>query len=73
MQELNPTLSQEEELDTWQIQLLQQKNLLEDCQREKGHQSCMSCTLVMDCVLRDKYVQSVYESMSKGSTGGFEF
>ena len=46
------------------------KNLLalQECQTKMGKQSCLQCEKVLDCPTRDKYVKSVYESMSKGST-----
>ncbi len=49
------------------------KEELESCQNGKGFDSCMKCEQVIGCELRSHYVKSVYESMSKGETGGFEF
>ncbi|MDA3048871.1 hypothetical protein OFN98_00630 [Campylobacter sp. JMF_15 NE4] len=51
------------------------KNLaiLQDCQAQNGLQSCSQCEKILDCQTRDKYVKAVFESMSKGSTGDFEF
>jgi len=46
---------------------------LQDCQKEKGHASCLKCEKVIGCELRKAYVQTTYESMSKGEIGGFEF
>jgi len=31
------------------------------------------CDKLFECALRDEYVKAVYESMSKGQGGGFEF
>ncbi len=42
-------------------------------QGEKALKSCSSCEHYFTCVLRVDYVKSVYNSMSKGETGGFEF
>ncbi len=60
-------------LDEWQIALKQKKSELEACQSEHQVKSCMGCEKLLDCVVRDSYVQAVYDSMSKGSGGGFEF
>ncbi len=63
MQESNPF---EERLSDM-IQKLQQ------CQQDKGFDSCMKCEKLIGCELRKEYVQVTYESMSKGEIGGFEF
>ena len=46
---------------------------LKQCQKDKGHSSCMKCDKLIGCELRKQYVQVTYESMSKGEIGGFEF
>lgn len=63
----------EEVLDQWQITLKQKKNELERCQQEKHLTSCLKCEKILDCTVRDSYVKAVYDSMSKGKGGGFEF
>jgi len=63
----------EEVLDEWQITLQQKKSKLEACQLEKDLKSCMACEKILECEVRDAYVKAVYESMSKGTGGGFEF
>jgi len=63
----------EEILDQWQIALKQRKSELEACQAEHQLKSCLKCEKVLDCEVRDAYVSAVYDSMSKGSGGGFEF
>jgi hypothetical protein len=63
----------EEVLDEWKIALVQKKSELEKCQVENGVKSCMQCTKLLECELRDTYIKSVYDSMSKGTGGGFEF
>jgi hypothetical protein len=63
----------EEILDQWQIALKQRKSELETCQTEHQVKSCLKCEKVLDCEVRDAYVSAVYDSMSKGSGGGFEF
>ncbi|WP_295421317.1 hypothetical protein [Sulfurovum sp.] len=63
----------EEVLDEWQITLKQKKTQLETCQKEHHVDSCMKCEKLLDCALRDAYIKAVYDSMSKGKGGGFEF
>lgn len=46
---------------------------IESCQRDKELNSCSICEFYLACGLRSDYVKSVYNSMSKGDTGGFEF
>ena len=46
---------------------------LRACQKEHVLASCSHCEHYLDCELRNTYVRIVYESMSKGDTGGFEF
>ena len=60
-------------LDEWQIALQQKKAELQRCQEEKKVESCMKCDFILECELRESYVKAVYESMNKGSGGGFEF
>ena len=60
-------------LDEWQIALLQKKGELEACQKEKHLQSCMKCEKLLVCEVREAYVKAVYDSMNKGTGGGFEF
>ena len=63
----------EKVLDEWQITLKQKKVELEACQVEHAIKSCMKCEKLLDCTLRDSYIKAVYDSMSKGEGGGFEF
>lgn len=67
-----------QELDQWEENL--EKILLElnACQNSIfGTTSCKPkenyCEKFFECELRKKYVIAVYESMNKGSGGGFEF
>jgi len=60
-------------LDEWQITLKQKKVELENCQKEHNVSSCLKCDKLLSCELRDTYVKAVYDSMSKGKGGGFEF
>jgi len=63
----------EEVLDAWQIALKQKRFELEACQKEHHLKSCMKCEKLLDCTLRESYIKAVYDSMSKGKGGGFEF
>lgn len=63
----------EQVLDEWQIILTQKKEALENCQINYEVKSCMKCEKLLDCTVRDAYIKAVYDSMSKGKGGGFEF
>jgi hypothetical protein len=60
-------------LDTWERKLEEQIKLLQQCQNQKSLQGCEACELFFECDTRKSYVVAVYESMNKGSGGGFEF
>ncbi|BFU77228.1 hypothetical protein ALC152_04430 [Arcobacter sp. 15-2] len=59
--------------DKWQVALDAELLILKKCQLEKSLDSCMKCEHLLECTTRDKYIKVVYESMNKGSGGGFEF
>ena len=61
------------ELDKWELALEKKLKELKACQEEKKLQSCMKCSEILECRLRKEYVNAVYESMNKGTGGGFEF
>jgi len=61
------------ELDKWQLALEAKLKELYECQEKEGLKSCFDCPKLFDCQLRKEYVKAVYESMNKGSGGGFEF
>ncbi len=63
----------EQVLDEWQILLAQKKMELEACQKQHHLSSCLKCDQLLDCQIRDTYIKAVYDSMSKGKGGGFEF
>ena len=63
----------EKVLDEWQLILIKKKDELETCQKEHQLSSCMKCEKLLDCPIRDGYIKAVYDSMSKGEGGGFEF
>jgi len=59
--------------DKWQLALDEQLVVLKQCQTSHGFDSCMKCSEILQCTIRDTYIKVVYESMNKGSGGGFEF
>jgi len=69
----NSNITSEVEVDIFQQKLLGAKKDLEQCQSEKELTSCSLCDSYLQCDTRRTYVQAVYDSMSKGETGGFEF
>lgn len=60
-------------LDVWQQTLVEKKSALEACQKSQGLATCMTCEKLLACEVREAYVKAVYDSMSKGTGGGFEF
>ena len=62
-----------EQKDKFELFLDEMVIKLQDCQKEKNHKSCSKCEFYFGCALREEYVNAVYNSMSKGDTGGFEF
>lgn len=56
----------EEELEAWYQKITA-------CQERKGVGSCLKCSLVLECVDRKNFVQSVHASMNKGKQGNFDF
>jgi len=60
-------------IDEWDLKLDDKLLELKKCQKSNSLNSCKPCDKFFDCELRKKYVTAVYESMNKGSTGGFEF
>ena len=68
-------MSEHEEIviDEWDLKLDKELSNLKTCQESHNLNSCMPCEQFFECELRKKYVLAVYESMNKGSGGGFEF
>ncbi len=64
---------QSTELDDWEQKLEVKLSELKECQNSKQFDSCSKCSEFFECVLRKEYIKAVYESMNKGSVGGFEF
>ena len=65
--------NQEIQLDEWELELQVKKTELQNCQQQQGVDSCLKCSQLLNCQLRDSYVHAVYSSMNKGASGGFEF
>ena len=61
------------EKDKFELYLDEMLIKLQSCQKDRAVQSCSKCEQFFGCELRDEYVKAVYNSMSKGDTGGFEF
>ncbi|MDF1879371.1 hypothetical protein JHD46_06940 [Sulfurimonas sp. SAG-AH-194-C20] len=59
--------------DKFQLFLDEMLEKLQTCQVSKGYKSCSLCEFYFGCEIRDEYVKAVYNSMSKGAAGGFEF
>ena len=57
----------------WQVNLDAEIVILKQCQINNNVNSCIKCQKILNCEVRDKYIKIVYESMNKGSGGGFEF
>ncbi len=60
-------------IDQWQLNLENKLKDLQSCQGSNALKSCTPCSEFFDCEKRKTYVTAVYESMNKGSGGGFEF
>ena len=65
--------SNNQSLDEWEQKLEVKLAELKKCQEDTHMPSCTPCPKFFECELRKAYVIAVYESMNKGSTGGFEF
>ena len=59
--------------DKFEIHLDEMIEKVQTCQIQRGMKSCSDCEHYLACELRTEYIKSVYNSMSKGDTGGFEF
>ena len=59
--------------DKFELHLQEMLVKLQECQEQKAMKSCSDCEHFLSCELRTDYIKSVYNSMSKGATGGFEF
>ena len=60
-------------LDKFELALEDEIKNLQECQISMSVKTCSDCDKLFDCAIRKKYVDAVYNSMSKGGGGGFEF
>lgn len=61
------------EKDKFELHLDEMIKEVQACQENRTLKTCSLCEEYLDCKLRNDYIKSVYNSMSKGETGGFEF
>lgn len=66
-------MNNQEALDEWELKLEEKLHVLQQCQTSKNFLGCEPCEVFFECEIRKTYVVAVYESMNKGSSGGFEF
>ncbi len=59
--------------DEYTQNLNDKTTLLQQCQQNKGYISCLKREQLIGCQVRQEYVKAVYESMSKGQHGDFDF
>lgn len=59
--------------DKYILALEEATTRLKECQTDKDTNSCFKCLVGLECSLRIDYVNKVYESMSKGKEGQFNF
>ncbi|MCD8213328.1 MAG: hypothetical protein LUC34_04690 [Campylobacter sp.] len=65
--------AQNEQKDTFELALEEKVEALLQCQKQNELKSCSDCEKFFDCLTRKEYVDACYNSMSKGSSGGFDF
>ena len=71
---MNETLSTDTlNTDIFTQRLEGKSRLLQQCQQSKSFSSCSKCESFLACETRQEYVKAVYESMSEGQQGGFDF
>ncbi|MGH1600234.1 hypothetical protein [Campylobacter majalis] len=66
-------MSENIQKDSFELKLEEDKKTLQQCQESKNLKSCFDCDKLFECETRKRYVDSAYNSMSKGAGGGFEF
>jgi len=67
------TNMEEVSFDEWDLKLQNRLKELKSCQEQHKVKSCLNCSKLLDCKIRDSYIHAVYSSMNKGVGGGFEF
>jgi len=53
--------------------LKEKSEKLKKCHQDKRVESCLNCEDMEKCQIREEYIKSVYQYMSKGESGGFSF
>jgi hypothetical protein len=66
-------VGQNNKKDIWQEKLDIELEKLQKCQKSLNITDCQECEKLIGCEIRNNYVQSVYNSMNEGKSGGFEF
>lgn len=59
--------------DSYELELDKNLEILKSCQEKLEITSCFNCQNLFSCEIRKNYVDAVYNSMSKGDSGGFDF
>ena len=59
--------------DRFELEMDNKKEILQNCQSDKGLNSCFNCNELFNCQIRKDYVAAVYNSMSKGNVGDCDF
>lgn len=59
--------------DVYEQALRDRSVSLQECQKAHSLSSCMPCAEFLECPKRKEYVKAVYESLSKGQEGAFDF
>ena len=59
--------------DKFELYLDEMIQKVRNCQKDRTLESCSLCEKYLSCELRGEYISAVYNSMSKGETGDFEF
>ncbi|MDR1007453.1 MAG: hypothetical protein LBL65_02660 [Campylobacteraceae bacterium] len=67
------TQNTENKPDIYKINLKKESQILLECQKKRNLNSCFECENLIGCNNRKSYVRAVYDSMSQGESGGFEF
>ena len=62
----------ENTLDKYEIAHSMALDKLKAC-NQRINNSCINCSIFFTCELRKHYVLTTYQSMSKDTSGGFEF
>ncbi|MCI6987981.1 MAG: hypothetical protein MR902_00180 [Campylobacter sp.] len=66
-------MENEKVLDKFELDMVEKTKYLQECQASKNLKSCFECDKLLNCQIRTDYVDSVYNSMSKGQGGDFNF